>query len=127
MAPESIPEEIRRFLLTSVPSVPYLEAILVFRSSGPRPVSVRELAGRLYLTEKAAFDLVVALREAGIVAPIDGGDAHRYNARDELAKTLDVLAGLYARDLIGITRIIHSRTGRMAQQFADAFRLRKDS
>jgi hypothetical protein len=127
MAPEQIPEEIRRFLLTSVPSVPYLEAILVFRSAGARPMTVRELAGRLYLQEKAAFDLVVALRDAGIIAPGQDSDAHRYNAQGDLAKTLDALAALYARDLIGITRIIHSRTGRMAQQFADAFKLRKDS
>jgi hypothetical protein len=124
---EQLPEDIRRFLLTSVPSVPYLEAILVFRAAGARPVSVRELASRLYIPEKSAFDIVVGLREAGIVATEPGTETHHYNAQGELAATLEALAGIYARDLIGVTRIIHSRTGRMAQQFADAFKFRKDS
>lgn len=122
-----IPEDIRRFILTSIPSVPYLEAVLVFRAAAPRAVTLRELAARLYLPEKAAFDLLVALREAGIARPDDGSDAHAYCAKDELAAMIDALAALYARDLIGVTRIIHSRTVRMAQQFADAFKLRKDS
>jgi hypothetical protein len=39
---------------------------------------------------------------------------------------LDRLAHAYVHDLIGVTRIIHSRTERMAQQFADAFKFRKD-
>jgi hypothetical protein len=37
------------------------------------------------------------------------------------------LATAYSRDLIGVTDLIHSRTARRAQQFADAFRIRKDS
>ena len=33
MAREPIPEELRRFILTSVPSVPFVEALLVFRGA----------------------------------------------------------------------------------------------
>jgi hypothetical protein len=126
MAREPIPENLHRLILTSIPSVPYLEALLVFRATPGRPVTVRELSSRLYMPEKAAFELVLQLREAGIVQPAEGSDAHCYAAEGELATMLDLLATFYARDLIGVTELIHSRTGRKAQQFADAFKWRKD-
>jgi hypothetical protein len=127
MAREPIPENLYRLILTSIPSVPYLEALLVFRASPGRPVTVRELSSRLYMPEKPAFELVLQLREAGVVQPAEGSDAHRYAAQGELAAMLDSLATFYSRDLIGVTELIHSRTGRKAQQFADAFKWRKDS
>jgi len=45
----------------------------------------------------------------------------------ELGRMLAVVGALYVKDLIGVTDLIHSRTGRKAQQFADAFKFRKDS
>lgn len=126
MSREPIPENLYRFILVSIPSVPYLEALLVFRGAGGAPLTLRELAARLYIAEKPAFDLLLQLREAGIIEPCDGSDAHRYVASAELAATVDLLATFYARDLIGVTQLIHSRTGRKAQQFADAFKWKKD-
>jgi hypothetical protein len=126
MSREPIPENLHRLILTSIPSVPFLEALLVFRASRERPVGVRELSSRLYMPEKAAFELVLQLREAGIVRSDDGSDAHRYAPDAELGAMIDLLATFYARDLIGVTELIHSRTGRKAQQFADAFKWRKD-
>jgi len=68
------------------------------------------------------------LRQAGIIGPAEGEAGLRYApATPELARLLDELAALYAKDLIAVTNIIHSKTGRKAQQFADAFKWRKDS
>ena len=39
---------------------------------------------------------------------------------------LDMLADYYRSHLVAVTDIIHSKTARKAQQFADAFKLRKD-
>jgi hypothetical protein len=124
---DPIPENLHRLILTSIPSVPFLEALLVFRASSDRAVTLRELSSRLYIPEKAAFELVLQLREAGIVKPEDGSDALRYAPEPDLAEMLDQLANFYAKNLIGVTEVIHSRTGRRAQQFADAFKWRKDS
>lgn len=125
MSRDPIPEHLYRLILTSIPSVPYLEALLVFRASRERPVTLRELSSRLYLPEKPAFELVLQLREAGIVKPEEGTDAHRYAPEPQLAEMLDQLADIYTRNLIGVTEVIHSRTARKAQQFADAFKWRK--
>lgn len=126
MSRDPIPENLYRLILTSVPSVPYLEALLMFRANAQRPLSVRELSSRLYMPEKAAFDLVLQLREAGVVQAEAGTDLHRYAPAPELAEMLDLLATFYSKNLIGVTEVIHARTGRRAQQFADAFKFTKD-
>lgn len=126
MSRDPIPENLYRLILTSIPSVPYLEALLMFRANAGRALSVRELSSRLYMPEKAAFDLVLQLREAGVVRAEAGTDLHRYAPAPELAEMLDLLATFYSKNLIGVTEVIHARTGRRAQQFADAFKFKKD-
>jgi hypothetical protein len=39
---------------------------------------------------------------------------------------LEQVAQRYAADLVGVTDLIHSKIDKKAQQFADAFRWRKD-
>jgi hypothetical protein len=43
-----------------------------------------------------------------------------------LRERIDGLADLDGRRLVGVTKLIHSTLDQKAQQFADAFRLRKD-
>jgi hypothetical protein len=129
MPREPIPDELRRFILTSVPSVPFVEAMLLFMARPGEPIELLEIAKGLYVADTAASDVVEALRAAHIVEAVPPSiTAHRYApATEELARVLSHLAAMYAHDLIGVTDLIHSRTGRKAQQFADAFKLRKDS
>jgi hypothetical protein len=122
---EAIPDEVRRFILTSIPSVPFMEAMLLFKALPGGPVTTRSVAERLYVGEKQAALLAEQLRAARMVEPAGEG-AHRYAPDPALAAVLDRLAHAYVHNLIGVTRIIHSRTERMAQQFADAFKFRKD-
>lgn len=104
-----------------------MEAMLLFKALPGQAVETRSIAERLYAGEKQAAALVEQLREAGIIVPVnDSAAAHRYAPAPELAAMLDRAAHAYVHNLIGITRLIHSRTERMAHQFADAFRLRKD-
>ena len=39
---------------------------------------------------------------------------------------IDRVAETYTRQLVDITNLIHSKTSKKAQQFADAFKWRKD-
>lgn len=129
MSREPIPDDLRRFILTSVPSVPFVEAMLLYMAKPDTALSVDEIARGLYMPRAAAAQVVDALHEAHVVAPDrQQGDACRFApASPDLADMLHRLADFYSRDLIGVTDLIHSRTARRAQQFADAFRLRKDS
>lgn len=128
MPREPIPEDLRRFILTSVPSVPFLEALLLFRSSRGDPLATETVARRLYLSEIAARQVVTQLREARIVLQEASGDTHRFAPETvELAGILEMLAEFYRTHLVEVTDLIHDRAGRKAQQFADAFKLRRDS
>jgi hypothetical protein len=123
----AIADDVRRFIHTSIPSVPFMEAMLLFKALPGQPVETRSIAERLYISEKQAAALVDQLREASVVSPVEGSPStHRYAPPAELAATLDRVAHAYVDNLIGVTRLIHSRTERMAHQFADAFMIRKD-
>lgn len=119
-------DEIKRFILTSIPSVPYLEAILLMRNHHTEKWDGKALARRLYLGEKAANDLLVELCEAAVVQ--SDGTWYQYGpASQELRNKIDHLADVYASHLIEVANLIHSKTGKRARQFADAFKWRKDS
>ncbi|MGZ8293292.1 MAG: hypothetical protein ACXWVG_09630 [Telluria sp.] len=130
MTQQAIPEDIRRFVLTSIPSVPHLEALLLLRGAGDA-WDHAVLAERLYIGEKAAAALMEELCRAGMCAVETSGAGvprYRYHpSSDFLRTTIDSLAEFYARHLVEITHLIHSRLDRKAQQFADAFKWRKDS
>lgn len=131
MAQQAIPEDIRRFVLTSIPSVPHLEALLLLRGT-PVPWSTAALAERLYLGEKLATGLLDDLCNSGMAVATTGTDqapaSYCYHpASDLLRATIDSLAEFYARHLVEVTHLIHSKHDRKAQQFADAFKWRKDS
>ncbi|MCC2974337.1 hypothetical protein [Massilia sp. IC2-476] len=126
---QPIPEDLRRFVLTSVPSVPFLEALLLLRANPGQEWTGEMLAGRLYTSERTAQGLLDELCRAGMAAPCPGPQAQRYcyaPASEALRERVDNLAELYSRHLVDITNLIHSTLDRKAQQFADAFRLRKE-
>ncbi|MES2899856.1 MAG: hypothetical protein V4723_09020 [Pseudomonadota bacterium] len=131
MAASPIPEEIRRFILTSIPSVPHLEALLLLRSQETECWQVALVATRLYISDKTAASLLDDLCHAGMAIELDAGNgafAYRYQpGTSRLRAAVDALADLYARYLVDITHLIHSKLDRKAQQFADAFKWRKDS
>ncbi|RJF97253.1 hypothetical protein [Noviherbaspirillum saxi] len=124
-----ISDEVRRFVLTSIPSIPYMEAMLLLRSKEEVSWDASMLANRLYLSEKAASSLLTELHEAGILRT----DAARPDyycfapSSESLRQMIDQVAEAYSTQLVAMTNLIHSTSGRKAQQFADAFKWRKDS
>lgn len=125
MAAPPIPEDIRRFVLTSIPTVPHLEALLLLRAAAPACCSAATLAERLYISDKLALSLLTDLSGGNLVASAGDGYCYRPGTA-ALAQTIDDVAALYGRRLVDMTNLIHSRLDRKAQQFADAFKWRKD-
>jgi hypothetical protein len=125
---QAIPDDLRRFVLTSIPSVPHLEAALLLRSQPGQAHRVADVAARLYVPERNAAELLKALCAAGILQCTEGAEpCYRYLPKDaSLAAVMDRLARVYAENLVGVTTLIHDATQRSAQRFSDAFRLRKD-
>ncbi len=132
MPQPDVSPEVRRFILTSVPSVPYLEALLLLRGQPQQAWEASLVARRLYLGERQVQDLLQMLVANGVASavPLAQEQTRGYiyqPVSTELAQMLDQLADVYATHLVTVTDLIHSRTDKRAQQFADAFVLRKDN
>jgi len=127
MTEDPIPDDIKQFILKSIDSVAQLEALLLLRANPQGKWDVQAVAKRLYITEQDAFPLLARLSEQGLVARGDeSGDYVYQPASADLRQMVDRLAEVYAKHLVPVTHLIHSKPRTRMQEFADAFRLRKD-
>lgn len=126
-----IPDDVKRFILLAIPSIPHLEALLLLRGEKGSPWDARRAAQRLYMHEKKAHELLSDLHAAGFLSSArEATEPPIFDyapSSDEVREMIDRLADIYARNLVDVTNLIHSKTSRKAQHFADAFKWRKDS
>jgi hypothetical protein len=125
---ESIPNDVRQFILERIESVAYLEALLLLRSKPDALWSCEAVANRLYIDQKQTAELLARLDADGFVTAV-GEDVplYRYQpATAQLKEMVDSLAEFYGKHLVPITNLIHSKPKNRVQEFADAFRIRKD-
>lgn len=124
-----IPDKVKRFILLAIPSVPYLEAILLLRDAGDNKLWTRqEISQRLYLSDSAGEALLDELLAGGaLAADLNESTRYRYQPKtEELREMLDLVATIYPKNLVGVTNLIHSKVNKKAQLFANAFLLRRD-
>lgn len=124
MSSRQIPDAVRRFVTAGIPSIPYLEALLILKARPAQAWDAAQLARRLYVPDAAAAGLLAELQAAGIAAG-DAGTGWRYAAAPELHALLDQVEHCYATQLVEMTALIHDRHDTRARQFADAFRWKK--
>lgn len=118
-----IPADIQRFIATSIESVPHLEAVLLLRSDPEKTWSARQLAQTLFIAEKKAERLLESLAAARFAAGEgEPASAYRYQpVSEELRALIERTAEVYASSLVEVTNLIHSKLGKQAQEFGDAF------
>jgi hypothetical protein len=124
-----IPDTIAQFILERIESVAELEGLLILKEDPRKSWTARALAEQLYLTEIQTDELLRTLCLKALVSS-DTGSPLRYVYRpgsSELAASVDELANFYPKHIVPVTNLIHSRSKRKVQGFADAFRFRKDS
>lgn len=131
MTVQVLGDDLRRFLASAIGSVPHLEALLLIREAsapGLRVWSTAAVAARLYLPESQVHAILGELSENGLLSQTSESPArYGYAPRTpELENVVTQLAAAYRSHLIEVTEFIHSKSGRKAQRFADAFRWRKD-
>jgi ABC-type transporter Mla maintaining outer membrane lipid asymmetry permease subunit MlaE len=123
MVDDGIPAELRDFITKSIDSVGQLEALLLLRNNADETWDVAQLTRRLYVHETEAAAILTHLVEQGFVIAQDG--SYRYDRQGKQAAVVDQLAEAYARQLIPITNVIHSKP-RGIRAFADAFKIKRD-
>lgn len=128
MNSSAIPDDIRRYVIQCVPSVPYIEAVLLMRDSGPAVWPASLLGRRLYLREEDASRLLAKLQIDGIVVQQLGAEpGYRYApSSPDLERLWEQLAVVYARNLIEVSTLIHTKPTAKAQMLANAFMWRKE-
>lgn len=125
MRGDSIPADVRAFILKYIGSIAKLEALLLLRRDPQGAWTASAAAQRLYVPSEAAAELLQQLRTEGFL--VQNGDTYRYECRTvELQQGVDRLADVYAHQLIPVTNLVHSIQSPL-REFSDAFRLRKDT
>ncbi|MCE3262479.1 MAG: hypothetical protein K0R43_1558 [Pseudoduganella sp.] len=128
MSSTSIPDDIRRYVFQCIPSVPYLEAVLLLRERRDLAWQPEVLARRLYLGTEDTLRLLARMQSDGLVV-LDAGEAPGYRyapSSSDLGELWDRLVHVYAHHLIEVSTIIHSKPSGKAQLLADAFVWRKE-
>jgi hypothetical protein len=124
MADEPIPADLRDFILRYIDSVAHLEALLLLRASSEISWEAAAVAARLYSSAEQAAEVLAQLCDEHLLSFENG--LYRYGGQPaEHLAMIDRLAESYAKQLIPITNLIHSKPRRI-RQFADAFKFRKD-
>jgi hypothetical protein len=123
-----IPDDIARFILEKVDSVAQLEALLLLHNNSEKQWSVRALAARLYVDEEQTARLLSDLCRQGLAVEIPSKPPlYQYQPSSiQLRQMVDRVAEFYSKHLVPITNLIHSKPKTRLQQFADAFKFRKD-
>src|SRR3954469_7731802 len=93
MTKPPVPDEVRRFILTSIPSVPFLEALLLLQSRPQDSWDAALVARRLYVGDAHALALLQSLAEARIASVAADG---RYRYAPDSVGLRDVIDALAA-------------------------------
>ena len=128
MASWALPPRVERFVGAFIPSVLHLEALLYLRARPEQELTVETVAAALYVAPAAAGRALADLGRHSLVRDTPARGVFAYApATAELREGVDELADTYRVRLVPLHEFIHSRAAASSiQDFADAFRLRKD-
>jgi hypothetical protein len=119
---EPISDAVRRFVLTSIPTVPHMETLLLLWREPDFQWRVDEIAKRLFVRPAVAEALAKDLCRADLF--VRDSDSKCYRCRRDppgLATLLAAVDAAYNRHLREVTALIHANVDRKAARFAQAF------
>jgi predicted transcriptional regulator len=124
----AIPKEIQQFILKYIDSVAELEALILMRTKPDKKWSAEELSRELYVEKSVAQKLFGRLAAKDFIDNAQASPAlYQYRPKsEELEQMIELMVGIYSQYLVPITNLIHSKTESRIQEFADAFRLKKE-
>jgi hypothetical protein len=123
-----VPLEVQQFVLSRIGSIAQLEALLIMRNAPDTWWASSSLAERLYISEWTCRAELEALMAQGLLLgrQEDIGWQFRYSpATGELREFVDRLVYYYAKHLVVISNLIHSKPRTRIHEFSEAFSLKK--
>jgi hypothetical protein len=127
MADDLIPDDVKEFILEHIASVAHLEGLLLLRGNLDQGWSVEEVAKRLYIDQEQTAEILKHLCSLDLLIVKKAGSPtyHFQPGSPELRQLVDRLAETYAKYLVPVTNLIHSKAQTRVQQFADAFKIKR--
>ena len=123
MAAQYVPEDVRDFLLKHIASVAQIEALLLIWSGPEERWGLRQIAARIYASDMETAKALDGLCADGLLLCGDG--VFQLNTSTENVEMIRRLQEVYARHLIPVTDVIHSKSRRTSSA-AGTSRPRKD-
>jgi hypothetical protein len=120
-----LPERVRSLILEAIDSVAELEALLLLREAPGKRWTVEATSARLYVEPAVAAQVLTVLARRGLLDESTEGFTYQ-PASSTLADDVSELARSYSTTLIAVTNLIHSKPSSSIQDFARAFRIRRD-
>src|SRR4051794_28252155 len=108
MAAQHVPGEVREFILKHIASVAQIEALLLIWSNPDERWELPQIASRIYTSERETAKALDGLSADGFVVCMNG--VFHLNASAENAEMIRRLQEVYARYLIPVTDVIHSKS-----------------
>jgi len=121
-------EQIDRFLVDEIDTVPQLEALLLIWNRRPKKWYCSEIAKALYISQELAQDVIRHLVQHRLLNRMEPG-ADCYELRidsEEQQRLLEGLDTAYRHELVRVSTLIHAKTSRAVRDFASAFRFKKE-
>jgi hypothetical protein len=120
-------QEVIQFIVEHLHTVPHLEALLLIWQNSSTPWTSELLAARIYVTPNVGRNVLEDLKTLGVVQ-LRPDPAYYYDpAWDEQRQLLPRLAELYRRQLVQVTKLIHSKGSSSVREFARAFQIKKEN
>jgi hypothetical protein len=128
MSDSFIPDDVAQFIIDKIDSVAQMEALLLFRNEPDEAWTVQTLGRRLYVNENQTVEVINRLCAEGFLLVEESSPVrYRYEpASQDLRHQADRVCAIYTKHLVPVTNLIHSKPKTRVQEFADAFRLRRD-
>jgi hypothetical protein len=121
-------QQVDRFIVDEIDSVPQLEALLLFWKYRPKAWSSESMARALYVSPEVSQEILRHLAQRRLIAEVEGtsGEFALHADSEEKERLLASLDAIYRRELVRISNMIHSKASRAVRDFANAFRLKKE-
>ena len=120
-----VPAKVRGFITATLESTDQLR-ILLLLANEPHEWEISEICGKLYLRSDVVLPAASRLEERGLLTSSREPRRFRYQPRNAQLKTMaEQIVALDRERPVTLLNIIHARP-KDIQDFADAFKLRKD-
>jgi hypothetical protein len=126
MAENPISPGLRHFIASNIQSVEQLEILCLLAEDSSRPWSIADAYRRILSTEKSVADGLQYFCERGFLSADAHGEFRFTPKTSDLNATIHELVKTYRERRVAVIESIYQKSSGSAQNFAEAFRLRKE-